>query len=78
MGTELLRKMKKLWGWMVMAAQQCERISCHRTAHLKRVKVVNFMSVLSPKWEAFQGKNTVAVNNSELIASLVFSVNSFK
>jgi len=41
MGTEFqLGKMEKFWGWMVVTvAQQCECTLCHRTVHLKMVKM---------------------------------------
>lgn len=39
-----LGKMEKFWGWMVITdAQQCECNLCHRTIHLKMVKMVNCM-----------------------------------
>lgn len=40
-------KIKKFWRWMVvMVAQRYECAKCHRTLHLKIVKIVHFMYIL--------------------------------
>lgn len=36
-----LEKMKKFWRWMVV--QQCKFTYCHRSVHLKLVKMINSM-----------------------------------
>ena len=42
-------KVKRFWRWMVvLVAQFCEYMKCHRTAHSKMVKMVNFVVYISP------------------------------
>ena len=50
-GTVLVQKRKKFWKWTVrMVSQQGECAECHRTEHLKMVKVVTFFIRLAKKF----------------------------
>lgn len=43
MGSELqLGKMRKLWKWLMMTAQQCEYVNGHWPTSLETVQVANF------------------------------------